>query len=60
MNNFLNFFLLGKGVMIRVNIGRKIAWDERNGMIMDATGRVKFLGSGKTTCCQERIDWRSG
>jgi hypothetical protein len=37
MNNFLNFILLGKGMMIRVNIGRKISWDERNGMIMDAT-----------------------
>jgi hypothetical protein len=41
MNTFLNFILLGKGVMIRVGIGRKTAWDERNGMIMDATERRK-------------------
>jgi hypothetical protein len=47
MNNFLNFILLGKGMMIRENIGRKTSQYERNGMIMDAMGRGKFLGSGK-------------
>jgi hypothetical protein len=47
MNNFLNFILLGKGMMIRVNIGRKIARYERNGMIMDSTGRGKLFGSCK-------------
>jgi hypothetical protein len=47
LNNFLNFILLGKGMMIRVNIGRKISWYERNGMIMDAMGRGKSMGSGK-------------
>jgi hypothetical protein len=47
MNNFLNFILLGKGMTIRSNIGRKIARDERGGMIMDSTGRGKFLGGGK-------------
>jgi hypothetical protein len=47
LNNFLNFILLGKGMMIRANIGRNIVWDERNGMIMDDTGRGNSLGSGK-------------
>jgi hypothetical protein len=37
MNNFLNLIILGKGMMIRSNIGRKTARDERDGMIMDAT-----------------------
>jgi len=27
-NNFLNFIFMGKGVMIRMNIGRKVARDE--------------------------------
>jgi hypothetical protein len=26
LNNFLNFIILGKGMMIRVNIGRKDSW----------------------------------
>jgi hypothetical protein len=47
MNNVLNFILLDKGMMIRVNIGRKTSQYERNGMIMDTTRRGKFLGSGK-------------
>ena len=33
--------------MIRLNIGRKTAQDERGGMIMESTGRGKFLGVGK-------------
>jgi hypothetical protein len=47
MNNFLNFILLGKGMTIRPNIGGKTARDERDGMIMDATGRGEFFGGGK-------------
>ena len=47
MNNFLNFIILGKGMMIRLDIGKKTALDERDGMIMDATGRGKFFGGGK-------------
>jgi hypothetical protein len=47
MNNFLNFILLGKGMMIRPNIGRKNSLDERDGMIMDSMGRGKLLGGGK-------------
>lgn len=47
MNNFLIFILLGKGMTIRANIGKKTSWCERNGMIMDATGMGKFLGSGE-------------
>jgi hypothetical protein len=47
MNNFLNFILVGKGMMIRDNIGRKTSRYERNGMIMDAMGKGKFLASGK-------------
>jgi hypothetical protein len=47
MNNFCNFILLEKWMTIRTNIGRKIFWDERDGMIMDSMGRGKFFGSGK-------------
>ena len=32
---------------IRPNIWRKVAWDERDRMIMDATGRGNFFGCGK-------------
>jgi hypothetical protein len=47
MKKFLNFILLGKGMTIRPNIGRKTAQDERDGIIMDSTGRGEFFGSGK-------------
>jgi hypothetical protein len=47
LNDFLNFILLGKGMMIRVNIGRKNVRDKRNGMIMNTKGRGKSCGSGK-------------
>jgi hypothetical protein len=47
MKMFLNFILLGKGMMTRPNIGRNIARDERDGMIMDSRGRGKFFGGGK-------------
>jgi hypothetical protein len=48
MNNFLNFILLGKGMTIRMNIGRRTSLDERDGMIMDSTRRGKGFGDGKT------------
>jgi hypothetical protein len=60
LNNFPNFIILGKGMMIRENIGRNISQYERNGMIMDTMGRGESLGVVKTTWCLERIDWRSG
>jgi hypothetical protein len=47
MSNFLNFILLGKWMMIRPNIRRKTFRDERDGMIMDSTGRGKLFGGGK-------------
>jgi hypothetical protein len=47
LNNFLNFILLGKGMMIRVNIRRKVSRDKRNGMVMNTMGGGKSLGSGK-------------
>jgi hypothetical protein len=47
MNNFLNFILLGKGMMMRPNIGRNTSRDERAGMIMDSMRRGKLFGSGK-------------
>jgi hypothetical protein len=34
-------------MMIRLNIGRQTACDERDEMIMDSTGRGNFFGSGK-------------
>jgi hypothetical protein len=47
MNNFLNFIFLGKGMMIGTNIGRKATGEKGNGMIINNTGRMKSLGSGK-------------
>jgi hypothetical protein len=47
LNNFLNFIFLGKGMMIGMNIGRKVVGDKGNGMIMNTMGRRKSLGSGK-------------
>jgi hypothetical protein len=37
MNKFLNFILLGKGMAIMPNIGRKTTRDVRDGMIMEST-----------------------
>ena len=48
MHYFLNFILLGKGMMIRENIGRNIFGDERNGMIMNTMGRGESL-NGKNS-----------
>jgi hypothetical protein len=50
MKKFLNFILLGKGMMIRPNNGRKNPLDERDGMIMDAMGRGKCFGG-----CQKNL-----
>jgi hypothetical protein len=47
LNNFLNFIFLGKGMMIGINIGRKVVRDKGNRIIMNTTGRRKSLGSGK-------------
>jgi hypothetical protein len=47
LHYFLNLILLGKGVMIRVNIGRKNARNKGNGMIMNTMRRRKFLRGGK-------------
>jgi hypothetical protein len=47
MDNFLNFILLGKGMMIRENIGKNISQYERNGMTMESTRKEKLFGSGK-------------
>jgi hypothetical protein len=40
---------MGKGMMIRENIGRKATWYERNGMIMDSMGRERLFESGKNS-----------
>jgi hypothetical protein len=47
LNHFLNFILLGKGVIIGIYIGRKDSWNEGNGIIMKTKGRRKSMGSGK-------------
>ena len=47
LNNFVNFIVFGKGVMIGMDIGRKDSWDKGNGMIMNTTGKRESLGSGK-------------
>jgi hypothetical protein len=47
LNHFLNFILLGKGVKIGMNIGRKASCDKGNGMIMNTTGKREFLWTGK-------------
>jgi hypothetical protein len=49
VNNFLNLIILGKGMMIRENIGRNIVGDEKNGMIMNTMRRGKSLGGGKNS-----------
>jgi hypothetical protein len=47
LNTFLNLIFLGKGMMIGMNIGRKVVRDIGNGMIMNTMGRRVSLGSGK-------------
>jgi hypothetical protein len=47
LHYFLNFIILGKGVMIRANIGRKTVKNKGNGMIMNTTRRRKSLRGGK-------------
>jgi hypothetical protein len=47
LDHFPNFIFLGKGVMIRTNIGRKAFGYKGNGMIMNTIGRREALGSGK-------------
>jgi hypothetical protein len=47
MINVLNFILLRKGMMTRLNIGRKTSRDEMDLMIMDSMGRGKLLRGGK-------------
>jgi hypothetical protein len=42
-----NFIFLGKGMTIRIDIGRNASRDTGNGMIMNTTGRRESLGSGK-------------
>jgi hypothetical protein len=47
LDHFLNFIFLGKGVMIRMDIGRKASGYKGNGMIMNTMERRESLGSGK-------------
>jgi hypothetical protein len=47
LNNFLNFIFLGKRMMIRMNIGKKVIRKKGNRMIMNTTGRRNYLGIGK-------------
>jgi hypothetical protein len=47
LDHFLNFILLGKGVTIQTDIGRKDYGYKGNGMIMNTIGRRESLGSGK-------------
>jgi hypothetical protein len=49
LHYFLNFILLGKGVMIRENIGRKNSRNKGNGMIMNTMRRRKSLRGGKNS-----------
>jgi len=49
LHYFLNFILLGKGLAIRENIGRKTARNKGNGMIMNTTRRRKYLRGGKNS-----------
>jgi hypothetical protein len=47
LHDFLNFILLGKGMMIRKNNRRKIFRNKGKGMIMNTIGRGDSLRSGK-------------
>jgi hypothetical protein len=49
LHYFLNFILLGKGMKIRENIGRKNAKNKGGRMIMRTKRRRNSLRSGKTT-----------
>jgi hypothetical protein len=49
LHDFLNFILLGKGMTIRENIGRKTSRNKGYGMIMNTTRRRKSLRSGKNS-----------
>jgi hypothetical protein len=49
LHYFLNFILLGKGVLIRDNIGRKTTRNKGNGMIMNTTRRRKSMRGGKNS-----------
>jgi hypothetical protein len=60
MKKNLDFFLLGKGMTIRPNIGRENSQDERDGMIMDSTEGGSSWGVVKITWWWERIDWSLG
>jgi hypothetical protein len=60
LHYFLNFILLGKGMMIRENIGRKTSRNKGYGMIMNTTRRRKSLRSGKNNLMFGEIAWRSG
>jgi hypothetical protein len=60
MKFFLNFILLGKGMMIWTNIWRKISRYERDGIIMESMGRGKLFGGGKNNLVarEDRLDAR--
>jgi hypothetical protein len=54
LNNFLNFIFLGKGMMIGMNIGRKVVGDKGNGMIMNTIGKRESLGNGRNNLMLEK------
>jgi hypothetical protein len=56
----LRTFFLKYHDQIGMNIGRKFIGDEGNGMIMNTTGRMKSLGSGKNYLMFGEDGWRSG
>jgi hypothetical protein len=60
LHYFLNFIILGKGVMIRENIGRKTSKNKGNGMIMNTTRRRKSLRGGKNNlmCGKDSLEVR--
>jgi hypothetical protein len=49
LNSFMNFIVMGKEMMIGMNIGRKDTRYEGNGMIMNTTRRRNSIGSGKNS-----------
>jgi hypothetical protein len=59
-NNFLNFILLGKGMMIRVNIGRKTSPELEEWNDHEHCGKGKSMGSGKNSLVfgEDRLEVR--
>jgi hypothetical protein len=60
LHYFIYFIILGKGMVIRENIGRKTTKNKGNGMIMNTMRRRKSLRGGKNNliCGKDSLEVR--